>query len=322
MFNIVGKIFIVIFTLLSILKRNIFLFIKSPLIFFYYFYEYKNIKNRKILKKLKTYRSCYNYLLYIYNTELSTKISMYFLINYYKLIFTCLIIQNFIFIYDILARNFYFFNYNKRDVQSSRKTTEIAFFKKKRIKVENEFVAYIKMLRRDYFSDYLIKYWISWAENRFRDFRAVVWIRLERYFEKAKEPFLELYSSIVFRTLYLISYVPLGLINFIFFFIILIIFKFLNFIYNSLYDWLYPKYLRFRFRLKKKIERFKEYSILCGFAAILIISYNKYRKSWPDYVEFYRANLKFTRVGAFFGPIYGILGLWHGFLKGRWRGSK
>jgi hypothetical protein len=174
------------------------------------------------------------------------------------------------------------------------------------------------MLRRDYFSDYLIKYWIGWAENRFRDFRSIIWDWLRAKKEQITLPFIQYYCAFIFGTFNRVSYMPFGLFYLFIYFISLVTFLFVNLVYN----WSYNKYTRFKLKLNKKIKRFKEYSIWHGFKSIIIISYIKYTKSIPDYSEFYRWNLKYTKLGKIFGPIYNALGLWHGFKKGRLRGFK
>lgn len=310
----------------SILNLKIF---KLPFIILFNCLEYqfifknkkKKIKKKIYLKKLKIFKYCYNYLISINRLpKLSNK---YFFINFYKLLFLCILFQNFIYIKNILILNIGFLNYYKKDAIQVRKRVDTIFlFIIQKQKRENRLLNYFKMLRRDYFSDYLIRYWISWVENRWREFRIDFWYYVEIYKEKFKLPFQDFYSSMILFILNFVVYLPFSFVNCIFIFLFFNIFKCLNFIYNEIYMWGRPKYLRLKYKIKKKKKRFDEYDFFYGFIAIIVITYTKATKTLPEYNEYYRRTLKFTKLGKIFGPIYNLLKLWNGFWLGRWRGMK
>jgi hypothetical protein len=113
----------------------------------------------------------------------------------------------------------------------------------------------------------------------------------------------------VFNLIWVIEFYHFGFIVSLIYFIFLIIFKIFYEIYYYLYNNAYKKYIKFKLKCIAKYERFKEYSFILGFKGVICILRRKYRKTLPEYIEYYRLNLKNTRLGKIFGPIYNFLGL-------------
>jgi hypothetical protein len=66
--------------------------------------------------------------------------------------------DNFSYFLNLLKIGYLVLPYVKTFNPRKLKFLNAFFFLKKKIRQENSFIVYIKMLRRDYFSDYLIKY--------------------------------------------------------------------------------------------------------------------------------------------------------------------
>lgn len=308
--------------------------VKYPLILFYNIYEIWLIKNKKIFKKLKNFVIYYN-ILDNYKALPNLK-SKYFLINYYKLKFKCYFLQSYYILTTLYKIRINFVeeekyikifkvkSLNNKSVleQNYSNGIKIEIYYRKKIKKVNKYILYIKNLRKNYLNDYYFRYMTGKIENEIRDYRSVMWERLDRRKENIIEIFIGIYCSIIFRIIWIIQFFPFNFIISIIYFIVLIFFLFFYESYTFFFTYLYPRYVRFKFKCNLKYKRFKEYSFIPGLKAVICILYTKYRKTIPDYIEYYRENLKNTKVGIIFGPIYNFLGLWSGNKKGIWKGLK
>lgn len=319
----------------SLINKDIFVILKWPFIFYFNWFEFKLIKQKK-KKKLKKLLLNYNkyYKILLNYNSLPKLNSKYLFINFYKLKIKFYIIQTYYIIVNFYKLNFEF-------IKNSRKkrkffgflnfdffsNSNIHFISKKKYIKTHFIILYMEFLKKKYFNTYYIKYRISWFENRLREQRNMFWDRVEIKKEKFKSPFLDFYSFLVSDILHISSYMPFNFINFFVFILILLNYKFIKYIYNTYILKLIFKYEHYIFLYEKKKKRFMKYTFKSFFKGVICITYNKLYKEDEEEqdledFDYYVDNIKFTKLGKIFGYIYNSLGLWSGINKGIWKGFK